>query len=329
MHDAMNNIGQLVSKVLVLDEVGMGFDSLKAFYEECGLVGIRAQKNDAASVMAILKSNVDLGGIMLHENFNDNGLALARDIHAMRPELPIFLRRDAIASVAGLSEKDAAIFRCAYTLNDLQVLKDSLAASIFNRIYPNDLVRGITQITSIALGAVFRNCEIEVETPYLVKDRIIYGEVFSMIAIESGWCRGYMMLQAEESAMMDMIQRAAQADNAQNPQVTFRALNNVLSEATNLVWGAFKNRYVGQEQNPDNLLLTQVPIIINHQRHFISFGSDDPQLCIKYVLRDSLQAHAAPVILFQRFVFNLNWSPDQFRETTVESLVDSGELELF
>ncbi len=321
----MHDITQLVSKVLVLDELGMGFDSLKAFYEECGLVGIRAQKNDAASVMAILKSNVDLGGIMLHENFNDNGLALARDIHAMRPELPIFLRRDAIASVAGLSEKDAAIFRCAYTLNDLQVLRESLAASIFNRIYPNDLVRGITQITSIALGAVFRNCEIEVETPYLVKDRIIYGEVFSMIAIESSWCRGYMMLQAEEDAMMDMIQNSAVAEQG---KVTFRALNNVLSEATNLVWGAFKNRYVGQEQNKDNLLLTQVPIIINHQRHFISFGSDDPQLCIRYVLRDS-QAQAAPVVLFQRFVFNLNWSPDQFRETTVESLVDSGELELF
>jgi hypothetical protein len=325
MADPMNDIRELVSKVLVLDEGGMGFDSLKAFYEECGLVGIRAQKNDAASVMTILKSNVDLGGIMLYEHFNDNGLALAREIHAMRPELPIFLRRDTVASVAGLSEKDASMFRCAYTLSDLQLLRDSLAASIFNRIYPNDLVRGITQITTASLASVFRDCDIEVETPYLVKDRIIYGEVFSMIAIESNWCRGYMMLQAQEEAMMDVIRHTA-ADAA---SVTFRELNNVLSEATNLVWGAFKNRYVGQEQNKDNLLLTQVPIIINHQRHFISFGSDDPQLCLKYILRDSRQPEAAPVILFQRFVFNLNWSPDEFRETSVESLVDSGELELF
>jgi hypothetical protein len=321
----MHDISQLVSKVLVLDEAGTGFDSLKAFYEECGLVGIRSQKNDAASVMAILKSNVDLGGIMLHEHFNANGLALAREIHAMRPELPIFLRRDTVASVAGLSEKDASMFRCAYTLGDLQLLRDSLAASIFNRIYPNDLVRGITQITSASFASVFRDCEIEVETPYLVKDRIIYGEVFSMIAIESNWCRGYMMLQAEENAMMGILRRTA----ADESQVTFRELNNVLSEATNLVWGAFKNRYVGQDQNKDNLLLTQVPIIINHQRHFISFGSDDPQLCLKYILRDPTQPQAAPVILFQRFVFNLNWSPDEFRETSVESLVDSGELELF
>jgi hypothetical protein len=326
MNNPDSGINQLVSKVLVLEHTGIAFDSLKAFYEECGLVGIRPQKNDAASVMTILRSNVDLGGIMLYEDFNENGLTLAREIHAMRPELPIFLRRDTVASVAGLSEKDASMFRCAYTLSDLHLLRESLAASIFNRIYPNDLVRGITQITSASLASVFRDCDIEVETPYLVKDRIIYGEVFSMIAIESNWCRGYMMLQVEENAMMEIMRHAA-ANDAE--PVTFRELNNVLSEATNLVWGAFKNRYVGQDQNKDNLLLTQVPIIINHQRHFISFGSDDPQLCLKYILRLRAQPDAAPVFLFQRFVFNLNWSPDEFRETSVESLVDSGELELF
>jgi hypothetical protein len=324
----MNNNKLVVSKVLVLDNAGLPPDSLKAFCEECGLVCIKPQQGDAASVMAILRSNVDLGGILLYENYEgkDKGLALAREIHAARPELPLFLRRDAVSSVAGLAEKEAAMFRCAYTLADLQSLKATLESSIFSRVYPNDLVRGITEITRSALQPLFRHCDIDVETPYLVKDRIIYGEVFTMMAIDSHWCRGYMMLQAAEEPMMGLIRRAA---GNTGEVMTFREMNNVLGEASNLAWGAFKSRYVAQD-NTHFPSQTQVPIIINHQRRYISFGSEDPQLCIKYTLREHGQPDAPPVPIFQRFVFNLNWSPDEFRENpSVESLVDSGELELF
>jgi len=326
----MNSDKQIVSKVLVLDDASAHFDSMKAFYEECGLIGIRPQQTGVASVMSILKSNVDLGGIMLYENFGGKagqGLELAREIHESRPELPIFLRRDAVASVAGLSEKDAGMFRCAYTLADLQQLRATLDSSIFSRVYPNDLVRGITEFTRTSLESLFANCDIDIETPYLVKDRIIYGEVFTMISIESNWCRGYMMFQASEDAVLDLVRRAA---GSGGETWTFRELNNVLGELTNLVWGSFKNRYVGHNDSQAGQNQTQVPIIINHRSGYISFGSEDPQLCFKYVLRERNTPDAAPVPIYQRFVFNLNWSPEAFKENpTVESLVDSGELELF
>lgn len=324
----MNVEKMLVSKVLVLDDAIAHLDGLKAFYDDCGLLGIRPQQGDADSVMAILKSNVDLGGIMLYENYggrSGEGLVLARAIHAMRPELPIFLRREEVASVAGLDERDAAMFRCAYTLQDLLHLRASLDASIFSRVYPNELVRGISEMTRASLQTLFRNCEVDVETPYLVKDRIIYGEVFTMIAIESNWCRGYMMLQASEEALLALLRHTDEA----NAGITFRELNNVLGEATNLVWGSFKNRYVG---SADVGLQgqTQVPIIINHHRNYISFGSEDPQLCFKYTLREEGRDAARPVPIYQRFVFNLNWSPEAFHENpSVEALVESGELELF
>lgn len=320
----------LVSKVLVLDDARVHFEGLKAFCEDCGLVGIRPQQGDADSVMAILKSNVDLGGILLFENYGCQpalGLELARQIHRSRPELPMFLRRETVSSVAGLAEKDAAMFRCAYTLGDLEQLRAMLDASIFSRVYPNDLVRGITEMTRDSLATLFRNCEVDVETPYLVKDRIIYGEVFTMIGIESNWCRGYMMLQSSETAVLDLIQQ----DTAPGAEkITFRELNNVLGEATNLIWGSFKNRYVGEANAPDAQFQTQVPIIINHHRRYISFGSEDPQLCLKYVLREKARSDAPAVPIYQRFVFNLNWSPEAFRENpSVESFVESGALELF
>lgn len=322
----MNGDKLVVSKVLVLDDAVGHSDGLKAFCDDAGLLGIRPQHGDAGSVMGILRSNVDLGGIMLYENYGGpagEGLALAREIHALRPELPIFLRRETVASVAGLAERDAAMFRCAYTLQDLQHLRASLDASIFSRVYPNELVRGISGMTRTSLESLFHGCDVDMETPYLVKDRIIYGEVFTMIAIESNWCRGYMMLQASEGALLRLLRE----DCEERDLPGFRELNNVLGEATNLVWGSFKNRYAGATGAGPNGQ-TQVPIIINHHRNYISFGSEDPQLCFKYTLRPPGDGDAVP--LYQRFVFNLNWSPEAFHENpSVEALVESGELELF
>lgn len=323
----MNSETSVVSKVLVLDDGNIYRDCLKAFFEDCGLVGIRPNQGDLDAVMSLLASNVDLGGIMLFENYGgevSRGLELARKVNLARPELPIFLRRESIPSVAGLDTRDATLFRCAYTLSDLQLLRDSLDASLFSRVYPTDLVRGINEITRNALETLFHDCDIEAATPYLVKDRIIYGEVFTLIAIERNWCRGYMMLQASEEAVLSLVRGPATTPPG------FRDLNSILGEATNLVWGSFKNRFAGEDPTTSGGLLTQVPIVINHQRRYISFGSEEPQLCLKYILRDRRRPEATPVPLFQRFVFNLNWSPEQFRVSpTVESLVASGELEMF
>jgi len=73
----------------------------------------------------------------------------------------------------------------------------------------------------------------------------------------------------------------------------------------------------------------QVPLIVNHKHKYISFGSENPQLCFRFNLADPVTGGATT--LYARFVFNLSWSPDDFREIpqAVAGLVDSGELELF
>jgi hypothetical protein len=325
----MTDATLVMSKVLVLDDASEHFAQIKQFCEECRLVGIKPNLGSQGGVMAILRSNVDLGGILLYENYGGQamGLTLAHAIHAARPELPIFLRRDGDATLNGLSTGDASAFCAAFSMSDLSRFKLVLESSIFSRVYPTDLVRGITEMTLGSLQTLFKNCSVEVEAPYLVKDQIIYGEVFSMITIESNWCRGYMMLQTEEERMLNLLRHNTAADAE---PLTFRDLNSVLGEATNLVWGSFKNRYVGYRDDMSGLTQTQVPIIINHQRRYISFGSDDPQLCLKYNLIPLDAPQSAPVSVFQRFVFNLSWSPDQFSENpSVEALVDSGELEMF
>ena len=60
-------------------------------------------------------------------------------------------------------------------------------------------------------------------------------------------------------------------------------------------------------------------------------GSEDPQLCVRYTMRDANDPDGPKLHIYQRFIFNLNWSPDNFseNESSVESLVASGEIDFF
>lgn len=309
----------ITSKVLVLDRDTDCYATIKSFCERHHLVGLKAHEEH---VMAVLRSNVDLGGIMLSESLaglgeGGGGLGLARRIREVRPELPIFLRRRRESADTPLAERDSELFSAVYRIEDIDALAPAVAASIFSQRYPNALVRGIAEISRMVLERQFPGMSVEIEQPYLVRDRIIFGEVFTLIPLESSWCRGYMMLQAEQKTLQAL---------APEESGDFRNLNNALGELTNLIWGWFKNRFINQSQPIQQL--SQVPIIINHQHRYISFGSEDAQLCFKYLLR---KGDDVPLVLLQRFIFNLSWSPEDFSENqiSVEDLFESGELELF
>jgi len=102
----------------------------------------------------------------------------------------------------------------------------------------------------------------------------------------------------------------------------------LLGEITNLIWGSFKGRYFGNTAASCDSQI-QVPLIVNHKHKYISFGTENPQLCFLYLLKDEATGRSAK--LYQRFIFNLNWSPEDFKEIKrgVEELVESGELEMF
>jgi hypothetical protein len=323
----MDETSTIVSKVLILEDNKPSRDAIRKFCEHHNLVTLRAQ---AEHVMSVLKSNVDLGGIFLAEAFDgkaQGGLALARRVHAIRPELPIFLRRESVAGFDGISDIDQKSFSAAYVVEAIEALTPVVDRTIFSLTYPNALVRGITEITKAALESQFKDLETIVEKPYIVKDRLIYGEIYTLIPVEGSWCRGYMMLQADELALMKLV-KADKTHVDPSEAGDFRNLNGLLGEITNLIWGAFKNRYISIDGKP--VYSGQVPIVINHLHRYISFGSDNPQLCFKYTLSDPTDAERT-LQIHQRFVFNLNWSPEDFaeNETSVEDLVESGELEMF
>ena len=311
-----------VSKVLVLDNSAEHAPLIKGFCDQNGLVPLRVRDG---SVMSVLRTNIDLGGILYSDTYGsspEKTAEIAARIHAARPELPIIIRRDGVATLDDMPDQVRRTYCAAYAANDMSALRKVLDEYIFCLTYPNALLRGIAEITATVLEAQCKTLHLEMDTPYIVRDRVVFGEIFSLIQLESAWCRGYMMLQAEEAPLMRVMGK--EPGTATN----FREVNDLLSETTNLIWGAFKNRYLGDGRGMAATQV-QVPLVVNHKQKYISFGSENPQLCFRFNL--SNPKRDCETLLYARFVFNLSWSPDDFREIPqdITGLVDSGELELF
>lgn len=311
-----------VSKVLVFDHELDNEEIIRSF---CATQRLIPVKSCSKSVLKVLSSNVDLGAIFLSTGSSDSGLSgrqLGQKIHELRPEIPIFLR----LSDGEKQEKEHCAFCAYYTPSTIETLTPLIDEYIFCREYPNALIRGIEEITCNTLSQFFDDVKLSISAPYLVRDRIIFGELFSLIPIESDWCRGYMMLQSEDENVRELVKAekiSAQHENHDN----FRLVNDVLSEITNVAWGAMRNRFVSHEQ-PTNHSNTQVPIIVNHKNRYITFGTDTPQLCFKH---DIERGDGKNFTLFFKFIFNLHWDPDKFSENepSIGELVNSGELEFF
>ncbi|QCP53188.1 chemotaxis protein CheX [Trinickia violacea] len=317
------NTNRPVSKVLVLDDNPDHAAALKRFCDEHNLIALTARGHRLTS---LLRSNIDLGGVLLGDDYGGSvteAAAVATRIDALRPELPVILRRSPDTAFDALPAALRAAVCASFDTTDMAAFSAAVDEFIFSLDFPNALVRGISEITEARLASLFRGLAVTWDTPSIVRDRIIFGEVFSLIPLESAWCRGYMLIQTDEEPLLAMISR----DGGEAP-AGFRDLNNVLGELTNLIWGAFKNRFLDQ-QAPTGQSQIQVPLLVNHRRRYISFGSNNPQLCFRYRLTD--EATGAAVTIDQRFVFSLSWSPEDFSEKTadVDELVEAGELDLF
>jgi len=320
----MSSDTDAVCKVIVQDSSPENEKTIKEFCDTHNLVAV---KSTLPNIMDVLRSNVDLGAIFLSEDLidkNNDNQPLYKSIHKIRPELPIILRKSADSTAHLPANRN--LYCTSYTTDTITDIETAMKEHIFNTNYPNALIRGIKEITLDSLGHLFPNIEMEASLPYLIKDRIIYGEVFSLITLESSWCRGYMMLQTDEININELVKKdLVQAD----VEIDFRLVNDVLSEVTNLVWGKIKNRYIS-DQDLGAYHATQVPIIVNHQNKYITFGTDIPQLCFKYTLRQT-GGDRKEITLYQKFIFNLSWTPEKFSENqpTVDDFIDTGELEFF
>jgi CheY-specific phosphatase CheX len=319
----MENSSHGLCKVIVYDSDAQCESKIKEFCDQNDLVPLKSQ---GINFMDILKSNVDLGALFMSSDLYDDSAnaPLYQVIHKIRPELPIILR-DA-GNDEQLTNERCRYYCAAYQMDEIDNVRNTINEHIFNKEYPNALIRGIEEITISSLSHLFPHVNIESSFPYLINDRIIYGELLSLIPLDSSWCRGYMMMQTDEKNVIELVQENFVEDESKQD---FRAINDVLSEITNLAWGKIKNRFIS-DRDQGYCYATQVPIIVNHKNKYITFGNGASQLCFKYTLREKTDAEKV-ITLYQKFVFNLSWAPEKFSENqpTVDDFLASGELEFF
>lgn len=334
----MSMTSPLVSKMLVLDACDDQWPSLSRVCGEHNVIGIVVRNEDLASALA---EHTDLGAVLLAGDYDGSPAAneaVAARLDALRPELPVILqqrgRQDAQPQPRTLLAERPQL-RATCVADDPESLRSALDEHVFGVTFPDALVAGIVEITTARLRSLFPSLEVEAGTPSIVRDRVIFGEALSLIPLEGSWCRGYMLMQAEEEPLMATLLRAMAYERDAGPNsgpasdgpADFRELNSVLGELTNLVWGAFKNRFLsGPAAGAQSVV--QVPLLINHRHRYISFGSDNPQLCFRYRLTGPDTDR--DVVIDQRFVFSLNWSPEHFDDSGEPA--DStacGEIDLF
>lgn len=317
----MDKSTSALCKVIVYDSDAHCEMKIKQFCDENHLLAVKSQ---SGHFLDVLRSNVDLGALFLSSDLNDNGVPLYKSIHKIRPELPIILRnadQNTIVNTPG-----DRLICTSYSIDTIDSIRQTINEYIFNKQYPNALIRGVEEITQECLTYLFPNTVLDSSFPYLVNDRIIHGQLFSLIPLESSWCRGYMMIQADQDNILDLVKKGAIAPNCEKD---FRVVNDILGEITNMIWGKIRNRYVAEEEQT-YVFPIHVPIIVNHQNKYITFGAGVSQLCFKYTLTQK-DDNKKSITLYQKFVFNLSWNPEKFHEnrTSVDDLIASGFLELF
>jgi hypothetical protein len=331
----MSKETKIVSKVLVHEFENTSLTLLKDVCIKNNLIGLKVSSGnksigiDAVSneFYDVLASNLDLGAIFLTEATDHNGISgidLCARIHIQRPELPIFLRR---VSRRELPKDVQNAIAGSYENNNIDELNDLISEYISGMFYPVELAQGFQEISTQIFEDLIPGVKVTTGYPYLVKDQLIFGELFTLIPIESDWCRGFMMLQTTENEIIDLIRSDCTSIKSTRPNRN--EINSLLNEATNLIWGKAKSCYFASvEDLGDNRI--HVPILVNHSQKNISFGSTEPQLCFKYVLHDP-KHRFKEVTVYQRLVFNLSWSPEKFAENDkiVEHFVEGGELEMF
>ncbi len=323
----MSKKESLSSNLLIYAQNQESSNVLKQFCHDNKLTALRPSDINA---LGVLDGNTGLGAIIIDHDISINNLsneATVRVIHEKRPELPIYYLRQANSAAEDLPASLTNLIAGSFAVSNLDELKSHLDESIFSNYYPAPFIKGIQEISVNAFSSVIQDCRITSDAPYLIKDSVIYGELLSLIPIESDWCRGFLMLQTTRKEMGELIKNNRTAIDGDN--VNFREIKELLNELTNLIWGNMKSKFFQQESEQANVTLTQVPIIIDHFEKNINFGTTEPQLCFQYHVTDDEKC--INVSILQKFVFNLNWNPALFKEAEedLDGLIDKGELELF
>jgi len=315
------------TKVLVYEPNVEEHEPLRSELEKYNLKGLRV--DDLGRFVRFLESKVDLGALFFGAASGEEEqlLSTLKLIRKERPELPVFLRLEMREGISIPNVEDYCA--CVYFKPGDASFTSTIDRRIFSRSYPVELVREVQNATKQVLSSTFPELSIEVDTPFLSHDKLLFGEIVSFIRVEGGWCRGYMLFEAREEALWRMLASGAipGAEAGRSPDADFRRANVLLSELANLSWGRLKPWFdVKDFGETSDRFRSELPCIINNERRYMSFGSEAAKLCFTYICMDP-KMRVEPLVLQQRLIFHLKWRPELLNDSvSAEALVRDGSV---
>lgn len=318
------NMGRVFCKVLVFENDEEHVQTLKEIFKESHLVAFKPK-----NIIEALQSDADFGGIFLCQTWMESDPdyfgGTLKKIRELRADIPIFFRLN--DTKVPLSQAEQTFCTLIYDKTDQEILKTNIEKYLFHWEYPSSFINGVKELTQCSLESMTKNLSIQWDMPYLLKDHGSNADMQSIIYLESTWCRGYMMLQANKQDLIALIKNQNTYQSAED--ISNKSVNSFLSEMTNTIWGEFRIRFIPEEEmQVDTFSKTEIPIIVNYKEDYTSFGAGMNQLCIQYQLKDTAGA-IAPVIVHQKFIFNLAWKPEKFVEPpeVFDELLEQGSIE--
>lgn len=323
----MRNQITLASKILAYENDEVLRNSLKNFCKDFNLNGVFIASS--LRLLHTIEQRVNIGAVLLCDEGHPTR-DLISEINTKHPEIPVFVRCDDPSVYGGFRPSNERAVVRFYKTGSLDVLGELISEHLFYRVYPEGLVERMQEIASNGIMAHFHGVKVLKERSFLASDKRIYGERFELISVRSNWCEGVMMMQSYGADVDNMV-RAGRTSFAADADGVTRFSEDLLRELLNFIWGGFKAKFVSPEFSgrPTNI---EVPMSINHDEKYISFGVADPLLCFKFVIEndDPSLPEMKPFELYLKFSFHLHWDPDHFHENPeVEEMAQAGELEFF
>ena len=285
-------------------------------------------RNDA-SFWEILSSNLRIGAIFLGGPLPELKIFLPK-LHLQKREIPIFVHADQSELIDEFNDEYPNALVIRYDSIVEEQLTSLIQQHIFTRYYPDTLLQNVASdfcdIMTEQFSEVFPSCDRVLASA----DRRMYGQRLEYMPIKSNWCAGAMLLETNTSDIANLVQLGRSHFNQPIAQPSLCA-EDVLREISNLLAGAFKNKYVPNDFSP-NKTYPEIPMTINHQEGYVSFGTTSPMLCFDFTIHDRRNgAHDfSPFQIALRLSFHSHWDPGEVpEEPFVQQAIDDGVLEFF
>lgn len=328
----LNNCSALGCNILVYDTDDEALRLIKSIAAEGNVV---VPKKEAVDIITIIQNadlnTTDICAIFLTEEKDENGLSgftIAKKIHKTHNNIPIFMRLKNGRNINELKTEDRKIIAGSYSNSTPEELKNYTEKFLYGFYFPTRLVDIFTKAGTEILNSTFKGCEIKEAKPFLVYDHFITTEYTCILPVQFSFGNGVLTLLVKGGAAQSLIENGHTALN--KDQTSNDHLNQLISEVMNLFWGNARlssERIYGcvYDRSPIN-----IPIVVNHEKNYISFGNNTPQLCFRYVLLSD-PSIIEPIIIEFKVMFNSVLRAKDFPEHKSQDIIcdDSGFFEVF